>query len=283
MSNLVKSITTPIADQFSVFQTQHVKPNVSLFNNVISFYTSSFTAPRTTTVNPVLNNGVNFSNNSLVVVQDHKPNVLSRVFIPIAIVPSGFRDQLTSLINSAVSSYTDIVFSILFQIEEDGEDQFHDDQIISLPQLNHSNTISSSEEEFIDALDDVSSNNSFIVDNTGNSNSNIHADSGFVENNRVKTEKCFKLVAVCNHTVKFRINPLDVQLIYSFIKASDGQLSTTEFLWLPLCLSRIDVNRFLYAHISYLSKKYCLVLLDVERSDFDKCRIVSLDIFLKLN
>lgn len=269
MNILVKAITTPIADHFSTFQNRRLR-NCSLFNNVVSFYTSQkITAPRTTTLNHVVNNGTSVTSNSLVVVHDHKPNVLSRVYIPIAIIPSVFRDQITSLITTTVASFNDIVFSILFQVDVD-EEYVDETVTVDQPSLYHSNTISSSDDEFIDAFDEFPRG--------GGGDGEIQPDptqTNYVDIKLKNTKKNFKLVSVCNHTSKFRINPLDIQLIYSFIKASDSQLSTTESLWLPLCLSRIDANRFLFAHISYLSKKYCLVLLSAERNDFEKCRLVS--------
>ena len=83
------------------------------------------------------------------------------------------------------------------------------------------------------------------------------------------------LVAICNHNSKARLNPLDTQLIYSLVLASESQLSTVESFWLPICLPRFDANNFLHAHISYLSDKYCLALLTSNREDFHKCQLVK--------
>src|SRR5699024_9698998 len=137
MNILVQSISSPIADLFITYRdylrsTFHHRSKLKtrLFNNVISFYTSTSIAgpsistlpsnsPSSTSL-PSLGGGSTAgqsnsgSNPSLVVLHDHKPNVLSRVYVPIAIIPVSIRDQITTIIQQAVSNYSDIVFSILF-------------------------------------------------------------------------------------------------------------------------------------------------------------------------
>lgn len=83
------------------------------------------------------------------------------------------------------------------------------------------------------------------------------------------------LVAICNHNSKARLNPLDTQLLYSLVLASESQLSTVESFWMPICLPRFDANNFLHAHISYLSDKYCLVVLTTDREDFHRCQVMK--------
>ena len=83
------------------------------------------------------------------------------------------------------------------------------------------------------------------------------------------------LVVICNHNSKARLNPLDTQLVYSLVLASESQLQSVESFWMPLCLPRFDANNFLHAHISYLSDKYCLALLTTDREDFHKCQLMK--------
>lgn len=261
MDILVQSISSPIANTFpsyrhyqrSIQKANHLL-KTNLFNNVISFYTSTSMVPSTTI--PLSKN----PNHTTFVLNEHKPNVLSRVYVPIAIIPLTIREQITSIINHAVVNYTDIVFSILFTIVDDESIGNLNSEEIEHSRRS-SNTMRSSltsEEEFLDAIEDQL-NTDQIENVNGNTNCSYNTRN-------------LKLVTVNNHTVKQRINPLDIQLIYALINASDGQLSSTESLWLPLCLSRIDPNRFMYAHISYLTEKYCLVLLDLDHGDFQRCQ-----------
>lgn len=92
-------------------------------------------------------------------------------------------------------------------------------------------------------------------------------------NNCINNE--IQLIIVCNHNSKARLNPLDIQLIYSLVMASESQLSSVESFWLPICLPRFDANNFLHSHISYLSDEYCLVLLTTDRENFHKCQLIK--------
>ena len=368
MDILVRSISSPIADHFITYRNflylndnsrtnchnnRSQKLKARLFNNVISFYTStsisssstnsaiatSFISPLPTSLllsnsnnsnlfntnnnnGPMANyqltisssNNNNAKNNLVFLHPDHKPNVLSRVYVPIAIMPVNIRDQINSIINQAVQNYSDLVSSILLTIMDEDKFSLLDNEVdvddehfeildavlrggqgmgrivedgIATKQTRSSYTslgtrsTFSSDDEFLDAMDQLSMNINNNNNNNGtnfeqqqNVSNNQHNDGGGKYFNNSKCKKNLKLITVCNHNAKLRINPLDIQLIYAIIRASDSQLSSTESLWLPLCLSRIDPNRFLYAHISYLMDKYCLVLLDLDHADFQRCQKV---------
>lgn len=239
-----------------------------MFNNVISFYTStSVSAPRSSP-------GTDEGANGLVVFHDHRPNVLSRVYVPIAIINSGLREQITTIVQGCVAANSDIVFSILFLIEdEDNDDGL--DEVSSIDDYEDMTTIGSRSSSYVSLRNNHSSVGS-EEEALSEPEPPVAGLSGDQEQDRppATREASLKLVTVCNHTTKFRISPLDIQLIHSLVKASDSLLSSTESLWLPLCLSRVDTNRFLHAHISYLSK-YCLILLDVDHNNFEKCRQVD--------
>lgn len=308
MDILVESISTPIADMFTTYKNRrhravsgHQSPQY-VFDNVISFYTSTTIAlPRTsttTTSNGTQGGGAN--NQSMAITTLAKPNVLSRVYVPIAIIPSNIRDQMTSIVNGAVTNFKDIVFSILFQIEKS--------ETIGMAMANGQSapptipnsysssrtmttTTDDSEEDFIDALDDLSNsggctsgggqnvfgeNDSAVSeDKSSELNSSSRSYESSQQQPSARSTKALRLLSVCNHNTRVRISPLDIQLIYALIKASDNQLSSTESLWLPLCLTRVDSNCFMYAHISYLGEKYCLVLLSLDHGDFQRCQQVG--------
>lgn len=254
---------------------------------MISFYTStSISTPRSLSSSG--NNNVN--NSSMVFFYDHKPNVLGRVYVPIAIMNPNIREQITTMINESVSINSDIVFSILFYIEDDDDEDGSNALTENFPPgvspsewSNLNNQLPSDDSESNDFYESFESTEDQELDST---EKNYQHQDLFSDNNKSipqpppltlnnsKIFKNLKLITVCNHTAKFRINPLDIQLLYSLIKASDSLLTSTESLWIPFCLSRVDANRFLHAHISYLSKKYCLILLDVDHNNFDKCRQV---------
>lgn len=256
---------------------------------MISFYTStSISAPRSLSSSG--NNTNNANNSSMVFFYDHKPNVLGRVYVPIAIMNPNIRDQITAMINESVSINSDIVFSILFHIEDDDDEdcpnpltENFSSGVSPLEWSHLNNQLPSDDSESNDFYESFESTQDQEIDSTerndqpeeqlSDNDKSIHQPPPSTLNNS-KIFKNLKLITVCNHTIKFRINPLDIQLLYSLIKASDSLLTSTESLWIPFCLSRVDANRFLHAHISYLSKKYCLILLDVDHNNFDKCRQV---------
>ncbi|KAH9529927.1 Vacuolar fusion protein MON1 A [Dermatophagoides farinae] len=339
---LVKSITTPITELFPTYKNKRYKlMGGRIFNNVISFYTSSLNSiPRSSTSsssssnsflssssssssllgsNSNLNNNNNNTNSSssLIFLYDHKPNVLSRVYVPIAIMNPNIREQINMIINQSVATNNDIVFTILFHIEDDeqldgsggggggggvGNVQCLPIDLDSHIQWNHFNPNISS--DYDDDDDDEDEDNDDENDSTTNdlyesfessTKENYQKSDNHLEQQQQQQQqssssssinrmtKNLKLISVCNHTNKFRINPLDIQLLYALIKASDSLLSSTETLWIPLCLSRVDANRFLHAHVSYLSKKYCLIILDVDHNNFEKCRQVKETINFKLD
>lgn len=292
MNILVQSISSPIADLFTTY-CDYLRANCAhrsklksrLFNNVISFYTSTSIAgssltlpgpasPQSSSSSPSANQNSN-SNSPLVVLHEHRPNVLSRVYVPIAIIPSSIREQIAGIIKDAVANYSDIVFSILFTIvDEDADELDEGEQFETVNRRNtarssctsgQSLTMSGSDEEFLDAVEGMS---------LSGGGATATGDEGEEHTQPAIKMKTLKLVTVGNHNSKLRISPLDIQLIYALIKASHSQLAISESLWIALCLSRIDPNRFLYAHISYLTEKYCLVLLDLDHEDFSQCRQV---------
>ena len=271
MDILVETISSPISDMFYSYRdanhSKSSKMKLSLFNNVISFYTSntmSSSSLSSSTLTSASSQSLlgsqsratpnNNNNNEIVVIQECKPNVLNRVYVPIAIIPATTREQITNVINQAVTNYNDIVVSILFTIVDD-------DRAVK-------SSYSSSDDEFVDANDDVSSSD------TRSRHFNISERSNESKHSNVCNGKILKLVTVCNHTNKLKINPLDIQLVHALIRASDHQLSSTESLWLPLCLSRIDSNRFLYSHIAYLNKNLCLAILHLDHEGFNQCQQV---------
>ena len=83
------------------------------------------------------------------------------------------------------------------------------------------------------------------------------------------------LITVCNHNPKIKINPLDIQIIYSLVIASESQLASVESFWLPLCLPRFDSTAFLHSHISYLNNEFCLALITSDRENFHKCQLIK--------
>ncbi len=105
----------------------------------------------------------------------------------------------------------------------------------------------------------------FSVDNRNSD----HNNQNMTNNNEIN------LIIACNHNSKARLNPLDIQLIYSLVIASESQLSSVESFWLPICLPRFDANNFLHAHISYLNNAYCLALLTTDRENFHKCQVIK--------
>ncbi|XP_054163154.1 LOW QUALITY PROTEIN: vacuolar fusion protein MON1 homolog A-like [Oppia nitens] len=90
-----------------------------------------------------------------------------------------------------------------------------------------------------------------------------------------------QLICVCNQ-FKARLNPLDIQLLYSLVMASESQLASVESFFLPICLPRFDSNNFLHTHISYLSNEYCLALLTTDREEFHKCQLTKESIIDRL-
>lgn len=302
MNILVQSISSPIADLFTTYRDylrctykNRSKLKTRLFNNVISFYTStSIAAPSMSTT--MTNSPASTANaSSLVVLHEHRSNVLSRVYVPIAIIPVSIRDQISTIISQAVANYSDLVFSILFTIIDEESDEssrpFPDDETFELLSdgrrrntarssctSGHS-VMTSSDDEFLDAVDKMSLSGGAYGGGVGEEGSGNSMNGSMHRPDPQPRKKNLKLVTVGNHNLKLRISPLDIQLIYALIKASDSQLSSTESLWLPLCLSRIDPNRFMYAHISYLTEKYCLVLLDLDHGDFQLCQQVQPDIY----
>lgn len=324
MDILVQSISSPIADLFTTYRdfmraNSHHRSKLKsrLFNNVISFYTSTsisgsasvgglMTVPSSLNISggsgtpspqQSANNSHSSSSNLVLLHTDHKPNVLSRVYVPIAIIPVTVRDQVTSIINQAVSNYGDLVFSILFTIMDEDNSSLKDNEV----QVDDENFefldsdgirrkrrstarssrdgrgFSGSDDEFLDAVDQLSMSNGTMGHEDNHSPPGSSGGGQYLREGSSHTNRNLKLITVCNHNQKLRISPLDIQLIYAIIKASDGQLSSTESLWLPLCLSRVDPNRFMYAHISYLNDRYCLVLLDLDHGDFQRCQQVSGD------
>ncbi|KAH7642605.1 vacuolar fusion protein mon1 a-like protein [Dermatophagoides farinae] len=235
-----------------------------------------------------------------------------------AIMNPNIREQINMIINQSVATNNDIVFTILFHIEDDeqldgsgggggggggvGNVQCLPIDLDSHIQWNHFNPNISS--DYDDDDDDEDEDNDDENDSTTNdlyesfessTKENYQKSDNHLEQQQQQQQqssssssinrmtKNLKLISVCNHTNKFRINPLDIQLLYALIKASDSLLSSTETLWIPLCLSRVDANRFLHAHVSYLSKKYCLIILDVDHNNFEKCRQVKETINFKLD
>lgn len=294
MNILVQSISSPIADLFTTY-CDYLRANCArrsklksrLFNNVISFYTSTSIAGSSLTLpgpaspqssssssSPANQN----SNSPLVVLHENRSNVLSRVYVPIAIIPSTIREQIAGIIKDAVANYNDIVFSILFTIVDEDADELDDGEQFEVVNRRNtarssctsgqSMTMSGSDEEFLDAVEGMSL--------SGGAGTGVEGEDPPQPTIKLKT---LKLVTVGNHNAKLRISPLDIQLIYALIKASHSQLAISESLWIALCLSRIDPNRFLYAHISYLTEKYCLVLLDLDHEDFSQCRQVKTFLF----
>lgn len=308
MNILVQSISSPIADLFTTYcdylranYARRSKLKSRLFNNVISFYTStSISGPSLTLPGPVSpqasspSSSQSSSSSPLVVLHEHRSNVLSRVYVPIAIIPSTVREQIAGIIKDAVANYSDIVFSILFTIVDEDADELDElgEQFEIVNRRNttrssctsgQSMTMSGSEDEFLDAVEGMS------LSGGGNSGGGgggvggaVPAAEGEESTQPTIKLKTLKLVTVGNHNAKLRISPLDIQLIYALIKASHSQLAISESLWIALCLSRIDPNRFLYAHISYLTEKYCLVLLDLDHEDFSQCRQAKETIQTKL-
>ena len=300
MNILVQSISSPIADLFTTYcdylranYARRSKLKSRLFNNVISFYTStSISGPSLTLPGPVSPqaSSPSFSQSSsspLVVLHEHRSNVLSRVYVPIAIIPSTVREQIAGIIKDAVANYSDIVFSILFTIVDEDADELDElgEQFEIVNRRNttrssctsgQSMTMSGSEDEFLDAVEGMSlSGGGNSGGGGGGGGGAAPAAEGEESTQPTIKLKTLKLVTVGNHNAKLRISPLDIQLIYALIKASHSQLAISESLWIALCLSRIDPNRFLYAHISYLTEKYCLVLLDLDHEDFSQCRQVT--------
>lgn len=200
----------------------------------------------------------------MVYLSDSRSNVLSRVFVPVGIMAPGARDKLSVMIQQAVSSHKDIVFSVLFHKERTVSKQ---DENLERKQ---SNVSFNDDDEFADALDngDYEGKASDFEESIEDSKESSSSSSSRPMIN-------LNLLTVCNHNQKLRISPLDIQLIYALIKASDAQLDSSESLWLPLCLTRVDPNRFLYAHISYLNDTdHCLALLTLDHGDFQRCQQV---------
>ena len=305
MNILVQSISSPIADLFTTYcdylranYARRSKLKSRLFNNVISFYTStSISGPSLTLPGPVSpqasspSSSQSSSGSPLVVLHEHRSNVLSRVYVPIAIIPSTVREQIAGIIKDAVANYSDIVFSILFTIVDEDADELDElgEQFEIVNRRNttrssctsgQSMTMSGSEDEFLDAVEGMSLSGGGNSGGGGGGGGGAAPGAEGEESTQPTIKlKTLKLVTVGNHNAKLRISPLDIQLIYALIKASHSQLAISESLWIALCLSRIDPNRFLYAHISYLTEKYCLVLLDLDHEDFSQCRQVT-DLFV---
>ncbi|UXI16593.1 hypothetical protein NH340_JMT02536 [Sarcoptes scabiei] len=292
---LVKSITTPITNYFPTYKNLFLLRKSSqekLFNNVISFYTSTLVSvPRTISGTNNSNSSCN-QNSSLVFLQDHKPNVLSRVYIPTVVMNINSREQIISIINQSVALNNDIVFSVLFLIENSQNESLKED----IDNLSFGSYLTNFSNQLkISSGDDCDNDSNDLYESFESEDQNyLSQESSLRKNSNSDRErkssssngklvKNFKLISICNHKNKFRINPFDIQLLYALINASDSLLSSTESLWIPICLSRIDPDRFLHAHISYLSSKYCLILLDVDHENFEKCRQVKETIQFRLD
>jgi hypothetical protein len=185
----------------------------------------------------------------------------SRSLIPVLSLNPTTRESITNAVSAAVSSTSSsVLFALLFQRK-----------------------ISRSASEVLPGEESVVK----CKENNGD----IDLDSNL-------------LITVHNNSPKqAKLNPLDIQLLSTLVVASEGQLSSAESLWLPVCIPRVDPSAFIHGHISYintsgsassssspgstqdshLQEKLCLVLLTIEREDFNKCQHIRDNLCEKLN
>lgn len=83
----------------------------------------------------------------------------------------------------------------------------------------------------------------------------------------------FRLVTVCNHHNKHKLQIPDIHILLALLDGSKTQLPSVESLWMPVCLPRFNQDAFLHVYISYINgMKNCLVLLSVDRDEFADCQ-----------
>ena len=65
---------------------------------------------------------------------------------------------------------------------------------------------------------------------------------------------------------RFVLEPLDLHLVMNFVGASSS-FRTSES-WTPICLPRFNEKGFLHAHVCYISRDVCLVLISTAADAF---------------
>lgn len=162
------------------------------------------------------------------------PSRPHRVLIPIVTMPSGTRDTMHSILCDGISANSkNMVFSLLFRIILPNDES---DQAM---QDGSSDTGDPQDDEKEDYMNDAN----------------------------------FRLITICNHHNKHKLQILDIHILLALLDGSKTQLSSVESLWMPVCLPRFNQDAFLHAYISYLNDmKNCLVLLSVDRDEFANCQ-----------
>lgn len=162
------------------------------------------------------------------------PSRPHRVLIPIVTMPSGTRDTMHSILCDGISANSkNMVFSLLFRIILPNDES---DQAM---QGGSSDTGDPQDDEKEDYMNDAN----------------------------------FRLITICNHHNKHKLQILDIHILLALLDGSKTQLSSVESLWMPVCLPRFNQDAFLHAYISYLNDmKNCLVLLSVDRDEFANCQ-----------
>lgn len=82
----------------------------------------------------------------------------------------------------------------------------------------------------------------------------------------------FELITVCNHHSEHKIKLADIHLILALLFGTRTQLISVDSLWMPVCLPKFNRDAFLHSYLSMIKEReYCLVMLSVDRNEFNSC------------
>lgn len=173
------------------------------------------------------------------------PSRPHRVLIPIVTMPSSTRDTMHNVLCDGVSANSkNMVFSLLFRI------------------------VSAADEDDIESHDTPDE----------------YRDSQEDQDEDKKNGVNFRLITVCSHHNKHKLQVADMHILSALLDGSKAQLSSVESLWMPVCLPKFNQDAFLHAYISYINDmRNCLILLSVDRDEFSNCQKARNAIEDKLN
>lgn len=94
----------------------------------------------------------------------------------------------------------------------------------------------------------------------------------------------FKLITVCNHHSEHKLKLADLHLILALLFGTRPQLISVDSLWMPVCLPKFNRDAFLHSYLSMIKEReYCLVMLSVDRNEFNSCHEARNTIETKLD